>query len=76
MGQGTDMGMGAAFRIKAIELPYVVVQPIGHPDTPPTVLDIRAVSLMLVSEAFAKAQQMTPTRKTAKPAASDDDIPF
>lgn len=45
---------GVSAQIKAIELPYVVIQPTGNDET--ATIDIRYLNVMAVSEEFVKAQ--------------------
>jgi hypothetical protein len=49
---------GIAVQIKAINMPYVVVLPVGQTDA--ATLDIRYLNLMPVSDDFVKAQTPAP----------------
>ena len=68
-----EWGMGVALRIEAINLPYVVAQPLNDAEARPAILDLRRLRLMRISEEFARAQTSGST--TPAPAATDD-IPF
>ncbi|VTR97758.1 hypothetical protein [Tuwongella immobilis] len=74
MAQRADSGMGTAYRIQAIDLPYLVVQPVGQTST--SVLDIRLVSLMRISESFAQAQIASQGVKPPQDPIDGADIPF
>ncbi len=71
-------GLGHAYRLKALNLPYVVVQPLGGENRRPIILDLRQVCLMPISEEFADAQALTPPASSPpEPSAlGDEDIPF
>lgn len=61
--KGSDQAfpfLGHAAEIRAINLPFVVVKPVGHPEM--DTLDVRFLNLMPVTEEFVKAQtpQQTP----------------
>lgn len=63
--KGSDQPMpffGQSAKIVVIELPYVVIQPVGGDET--ATIDIRYLNLMAVSEEFVKAQ--TPIWETAE----------
>jgi len=47
---------GKAFKLTAIELPFVVGRLVECPHHPPVTLDTRMLDLMRVSEEFVKAQ--------------------
>jgi hypothetical protein len=69
---GREWGLGVAFRLDAINLPYLVVRPLNDAEARPAILDLRRVRLMRISEEYARAQA-----GAANPApASTDDIPF
>jgi hypothetical protein len=69
---GREWGMGVAFRLEAVNLPYLVVRPLNDADARPAILDLRRVRLMRITEEFARAQA-----GAASPAPSPtDDIPF
>lgn len=68
-----EWGMGVALRIEAINLPYLVVQPLNDAEARPVILDLRRMRLMRVSEEFARAQA---SGSPAPVPAPTDDIPF
>jgi hypothetical protein len=68
-----EWGMGVAMRISAINLPYVVAQPLNDAEARPAILDLRRIRLMRISEEFALAQA---NGSTAPAPAPLDDIPF
>jgi hypothetical protein len=68
-----EWGMGVALRIDAINLPYVVAQPLNEAEARPAILDLRRLRLMPVSEEFARAQANGSTTPAPAPL---DDIPF
>lgn len=58
--KGSDLFLpfsGLAAKMRAINLPFVVVQPVGQPDT--ITLDLRYFNIMEVSAEFAEAQKPT-----------------
>lgn len=68
----TEYLMGVALRIKAVNLPYLVVQPLNDEKASPVILDFRKAALMAVSREYADAQA-----GAAGPAATEEDsIPF
>lgn len=46
---------GVASEVKAINLPFVIVQPVGSTET--ATLDVRYLNLMPVTDEFVRAQQ-------------------
>ena len=57
--KGTDEPMpyfGTASQIKAINLPFVVVHPVGSADT--ATVDVRYLNFMPVTEEFVQAQKL------------------
>ena len=68
-----EWGMGVALRIDAINLPYIVAQPLNDAEARTAILDLRRLRLMRVSEEFARAQA---NGSTAPAPARLDDIPF
>ncbi|MGH7170675.1 MAG: hypothetical protein ACRELG_10390 [Gemmataceae bacterium] len=68
-----EWGMGVALRIEAINLPYLVAQPLNDAEARPAILDLRRMRLMRITEEFARAQA---TGTTAPAPAPMDDIPF
>jgi hypothetical protein len=68
-----EWGMGVALRIEAINLPYLVAQPLNEPEARPAILDLRRLRLMRISEEFARAQANGSTTPAPAPL---DDIPF
>ena len=68
-----EWGMGVALRIDAINLPYVVAQPLNDTEARPAILDLRRIRLMRISEEFARAQTNGSTTPAPAPM---DDIPF
>jgi hypothetical protein len=68
-----EWGMGVALRIDAINLPYLVAQPLNEAEARPAILDLRRMRLMRISEEFARAQV---TGSPAPAPAPVDDIPF
>ena len=68
-----EWGMGVALRVEAINLPYLVVQPLNDTEARPVILDLRRLRLMRVSEEYARAQASGSS--TPAPAPTDD-IPF
>jgi hypothetical protein len=69
-----EWGMGVALRIDAINLPYVVAQPLNETEARPAILDLRRLRLMRISEEFARAQANNGSSAPAP--APMDDIPF
>ena len=51
-----NQGLGHALIIKAINLPFVVVQPHGEPQYEPAILDVREAAFMFVTQDFVNAQ--------------------
>ncbi len=68
-----EWGMGVALRIEAINLPYLVAQPLNDAEARPAILDVRRLRLMRISEEFARAQV---TGSPAPAPSPTDDIPF
>jgi hypothetical protein len=68
-----EWGMGVALRVEAINLPYLVVQPLNEAEARPAILDLRRMRLMRVSEEYARAQA---SGSPAPAPVSTDDIPF
>jgi hypothetical protein len=68
-----EWGMGVALRVEAINLPYVVVQPLNEAEARPAILDMRRLRLMRVSEEYVRAQT---SGSPAPVPAPTDDIPF
>ncbi len=68
-----EWGMGVALRIDAINLPYVVAQPLNDAEARAAILDLRRLRLMRVTEEFARAQA---NGSSAPAPAPMDDIPF
>lgn len=68
-----EWGMGVALRVEAINLPYLIVQPLNDAEARPVILDLRRLRLMRVSEEYARAQA---TSSPAPAPAPTDDIPF
>lgn len=68
-----EWGLGVALRIEAINLPYIVTQPLNEPEARPAILDVRRMRLMRISEEFARAQV---TGTSAPAPVPTDDIPF
>jgi hypothetical protein len=68
-----EWGMGVALRIEAINLPYLVAQPLNDIEARPAILDLRRVRLMRITDEFARAQASGSTTPTPAPT---DDIPF
>lgn len=62
--------LGDAMRIKAINLPFVVVKLLSRSDAPPITLDVRMCNLMPVTEDFvaAQASEQTPRVSLIVPA--------
>jgi len=48
--------LGIALKVKAVELPFVLGQPVMNSKHPPVTLDVRYMDLMRVSEEYARAQ--------------------
>ncbi len=55
-----EWGMGVALRIDAINLPYLVAQPLNDAEARPAILDLRRIRLMRISEEFARARRPAP----------------
>lgn len=68
-----EWGMGVALRIEAINLPYLVAQPLNDAEARSAILDLRRLRLMRISEEFARAQANGSTLPAPAPL---DDIPF
>lgn len=66
---GRDWGLGIAHQVLAINLPFLVAQPLHDPKAGPVTLDIRRVRLMPVTAEFAEAQ------KFSQPP-PEDEVPF
>jgi hypothetical protein len=62
--KGTDHPrafFGQSAQIKAIELPYLVILPVGSDET--ATIDIRYMNVMAVSDEFVKAQTPPPPKE-------------
>jgi hypothetical protein len=70
---GREYQLGIAHRLRVIQLPYVVAQPLHNPDAKPVTLDVRKVRFMAVSEDYAQAQGQGTEIPPAHP---DSEIPF
>jgi hypothetical protein len=77
---GRRIGMGRCYRIRAVNLPYAVLQPFGAESDRRFTLDLRLATLMPITEEFARAQAEGPppdTEGASQPPQNDTDgIPF
>jgi hypothetical protein len=77
---GRRTGMGRAYRVRAVNLPYVVLQPLGAESDRRFTLDLRRAVLMPISAEYAEAQAEGPPPEGEgawHPGTSDTDgIPF
>lgn len=53
-------GAGHALKVLAVQLPFVVVKPLGNPCYPPAIFNVADFRLMKISEQFARAQDPEP----------------
>jgi len=51
--------LGQPFRIKAMDLPFIVGQLVSEPTHPPVTFDVRFLTFMKVSPDFVKAQTVS-----------------
>jgi len=51
---------GMAFRLHAVNLPFVVGKLVSDPDHPPLTFDVRFLTFMPVSDDFVQAQRPDP----------------
>jgi hypothetical protein len=72
------VGMGRAYRIRAVNLPYAVLQPLGAENDRRFTLDLRRAVLMPITEEYAQAQAEGPPPECENaPSPGDTDgIPF
>jgi hypothetical protein len=56
---------GQAFKLAAVNLPFVVGKLVVSPDLPALTLDVRLVALMKVTRAFVRAQRRNPVSSPA-----------
>jgi hypothetical protein len=74
---GRRVGMGRAYRVRAVNLPYAVLQPLGSESDRRFTLDLRRATLMPITEEYAQAQaEGPPCEDVSHPAADADGIPF
>lgn len=75
---GCSIGLGRAYRVRAVNLPYAILQPMGNESDRRFTLDLRRAVLMPITEAYAQAQSEGPPAEAEGTArASDrDDVPF
>jgi hypothetical protein len=77
---GRRIGMGRAYRIRAVNLPYAVLQPQGAESDRRFTLDLRKAVLMPITEEYAQAQAEGPPPEaegaSQPPAIDTDGIPF
>ena len=59
-------GEGMALKVLAVQLPFVVVKPLGNPCWQPCTFNVADYRLMRVSEEFARAQQEVEPPRNAR----------
>lgn len=75
---GGSIGLGRAYRVRAVNLPYTILQPLGPDSDRRFTLDLRRAVLMPITEAYAQAQAEGPPTEAegASRAGDRDDVPF
>jgi hypothetical protein len=62
LGSGSTYGLGLALRVRAINLPFLVVDVLAQPDEGPVTLDVRTARFMRLTPEFVAAQVGPPAK--------------